>query len=336
MHIGRSYRLTEFLHWTRRRIYVLILVTAVPVVLYQWLGLKWITLPWAVIAVLGTATSFIVGFKNAQTYGRTLEAQQVWTAIATSSRYWGLISRDFPIDRDKTTQLVHRHLAWLTALRYQLRTERVWESAASHSNAEYRKKFFPVPEEETPLDQELRKYLADDELAQLSPLRGKTTRLMSAQSEAIRALYASQKIVVLHHTEMQKTLKDFIDQQSKAERIKNFPYPRQYAIINTIFVWSFAILLPFGIVGEFDKLNTHVAGFLAGNMGWFAIPFSLLISWMYISLDQVGESTENPFEGGANDVPMAQICRLLEIELKQMLGESDVPSLLKPKNNIIL
>jgi ion channel-forming bestrophin family protein len=50
----------------------------------------------------------------------------------------------------------------------------------------------------------------------------------------------------------------------------------------------------------------------------------------------VGESTENPFEGGANDVPMAQICRLLEIELRQMLGETEVPSLLKPKNNIIL
>ncbi|MCZ8256031.1 MAG: multidrug transporter, partial [Polaromonas sp.] len=167
MHIGKSYRLTEFLHWTRRRIYLLILITAVPVVLYQSFGLKWIALPWAVIAVLGTATSFIVGFKNAQTYGRTLEAQQVWTAIATSSRYWGLISRDFPVDREKSAQLVYRHLAWLTALRYQLRTERIWESASSQSNAEYRKQFFPVPEKETPLDGELRKYLADDELAQL-------------------------------------------------------------------------------------------------------------------------------------------------------------------------
>ncbi len=336
MHIGKSYRLTEFLHWTRRRIYVLVLVTAAPVVLYQCLGLKWIALPWVVVALLGTATSFIVGFKNAQTYGRTLEAQQIWTTIATSSRYWGLICRDFPLDRERTQELVYRHLAWLTALRYQLRKERVWESAASQSNAEYKKRFFPVPEEETPLDQEFRKYLADDELAQLSPLRGKATRLMGTQSEAIRTLYTSQKIVVTHHAEMQKTLKDFIDQQSKAERIKNFPYPRQYAIINTIFVWSFAALLPFGIVGEFDKLNTHVGGFLAGSMAWFAIPFSLLVSWMYISLDQVGESTENPFEGGANDVPMAQVCRLLEIELRQMLGETEVPSLLKPKNNIIL
>jgi hypothetical protein len=33
---------------------------------------------------------------------------------------------------------------------------------------------------------------------------------------------------------------------------------------------------------------------------------------------------------------MAQVCRLLEIELKQMLGETVLPSLLKPKNNIIL
>jgi putative membrane protein len=42
----------------------------------------------------GTATSFIVGFKNAQTYNRTVEAQQVWTSIASLSRYWGTICRE--------------------------------------------------------------------------------------------------------------------------------------------------------------------------------------------------------------------------------------------------
>lgn len=336
MHIGKSYRLTEFLHWTRRKIYVLAMVSAVPVVLYQWFGQKWIAMPWVVVALLGTATSFIVGFKNAQTYGRTLEAQQVWTAIAASTRYWGLISRDFPASRDKAKVLIYRHLAWLTALRYQLRTERVWESAASRSNAEYKQQFFTLPESETTLDHELRKYLADDELDRIRSKGGKTVRLMAGQSDAIRDLFASQQLVVLHHAEMQKTIKDFLDQQSRAERIKNFPYPRQYAIINTIFVWSFAALLPFGVVAEFDKLNTHVQGFLAGHMSWFAIAFSLLVSWMYISLDQVGESTENPFEGGANDVPIAQICRLLEIELREMLGETELPGLLHPRNNIIL
>ena len=71
-------------------------------------------------------------------------------------------------------------------------------------------------------------------------------------------------------------------------------------------------------------------------MAWLVIPFSALVSWMYVSLDQVGESTENPFEGGANDVPISQISRLVEIELREMLGENDLQPLLRPKNDIIL
>ena len=71
-------------------------------------------------------------------------------------------------------------------------------------------------------------------------------------------------------------------------------------------------------------------------MAWLAIPFSVLVSWMYVSLDQVGESTENPFEGGANDVPISQISRLVEIELREMLGETDLPPLLQPEHDIIL
>ena len=135
---------------------------------------------------------------------------------------------------------------------------------------------------------------------------------------------------------MQRTIKDLLDQQSKAERIKNFPYPRQYATINSIFVWCFAALLPFCMVREFDRLNESVAGIFVGHMAWLTVPFSLLISWMYISLDQVGESTENPFEGAANDVPIAQICRVVEIDLRETLRETDLPPLLRPTNQIIL
>ena len=72
-------------------------------------------------------------------------------------------------------------------------------------------------------------------------------------------------------------------------------------------------------------------------MAWLTVPFSVLVSWMYVSLDQVGESTENPFEGGANDVPIAQICRWVEIELRETL-QRDRPAapLLRPTNQVIL
>ena len=135
---------------------------------------------------------------------------------------------------------------------------------------------------------------------------------------------------------MHALLREFTSHQGKSERIKNFPYPRQYATINTLFVRLFCILLPFALLGEFNSLNDTMTGMLKGNMVWLVIPFSILISWIYTSLEQVGESTENPFEGNANDVPISQMSRAVEIDLREMLGETDLPPVLQPRNNIVL
>ncbi|MNT66655.1 Bestrophin, RFP-TM, chloride channel [compost metagenome] len=62
-------------------------------------------------------------------------------------------------------------------------------------------------------------------------------------------------------------------------------------------------------------------------MVWLAVPFSVIISWIYTSLEQVGESTENPFEGSANDVPISRLSTMIERDLKQMQGRSDLPGL---------
>src|SRR5262245_56750682 len=135
---------------------------------------------------------------------------------------------------------------------------------------------------------------------------------------------------------MHSKLSEFSGHQGRSERIKNFPYPRQYVTVNGLFVKLFCLLLPFGLLEEFDKLNERVTGSLQGYMVWFVIPFSVLISWVFTSLEQVGESTENPFEGGANDIPITQMSRNLEIDLREMLGETDLPPALHPRNNIIL
>lgn len=87
---------------------------------------------------------------------------------------------------------------------------------------------------------------------------------------------------------------------------------------------------------EFDKLNLAMEGMMKGHMVWLVIPFSVLISWVYTSLEQVGESTENPFEGSANDVPISQMSRTIEIDLREMLGETDLPPAITATNNIIL
>ena len=159
---------------------------------------------------------------------------------------------------------------------------------------------------------------------------------MSLQSQTIKGLFASQAIVMAQFVDMQRSIKEFLWHQGRCERIKDFPYPRQYATINAFFIKLFCLLLPFGLLREFDKLNDSVEGVIKGNMVWLVIPFSVLISWMYTSLERVGESTENPFEGNANDIPISQMCRTAEIELREMLGETDLPPPLEPRNNIVL
>jgi len=335
MHTGRSYRLFEFLDWTRRDIYVLIVLGVVPAVAYQTGNMKWLGIPWTVVALLGTATAFIVGFKNLQSYNRTWEARQIWGDILSGTRAWGTVSRDYLDDAEKSKELVYRHLAWLTALRYQLRETRAWEATSKAPNAEYLR-YYSIPEMQTPLETELARFLPDAELTKILATRGKATQILSLQSRAIKGLLASQAIAMTQFVDMHRSIKDFLLQQGRCERIKDFPYPRQYASINSFFINLFCLLLPLGLLREFDRLNDSVEGAIKGHMVWLAIPFSVLVSWMYTSLGRVGESTESPFEGSANDIPISHMCRTAEIDLRDMLGELDLPSPVEPTNNILL
>lgn len=336
MHTGRTYRLPELLAWTRRSTYVLVVLGVVPVVLYEVAGLEWLGIPWSVVALLGTATAFIVGFRNLQTYNRAWEARQIWGDIAGASRAWGAMSRDFPANSPaKSKELVYRHLAWLTALRYQMRERRPWESMNQAHLAEFSRRY-STPERETALEAELAKYLPPDEAKFVLSTRNRAAQLAALQSRTLKELFAKQEIVVLQFVDMQRSLREFCLQQARSERIKDFPFPRQFTTISFALVKLFCLLLPFGLLREFDAVAQGLDGWMRAGFIWLVVPFSVLVSWMYVALELVGESTESPFEGNANDVPIAQISRSIEIDLREMLGETELPLPLPPKNEIVL
>ena len=335
MHTGRSYKLSEFLFWTRRNIFFLLFMGIIPPVLYEVFDLTWIAIPFTIIALIGTATAFLITFRNQETYSRASEAREIWGATISASRSWAMTCRDYLHHEAVIRDFINRHLAWLTALRYQLRTHRDWENVNKNYNKEY-KRYYSVPEIVVPLEEELKKYLTGAELNSIQSANNKATQILSLQGSALKKLRQEDNIEEFRFLAMHDKLKDFSDHQGRSERIKNFPYPRQYATVNNLFVKLFCILLPFGLLEEFDKLNNGVTGILQGQMTWFVVPFSVLISWVFTSLEQVGESTENPFEGSANDVPISQMSRSAEIDIRQMLGETDLPSPFPMTNNIIL
>lgn len=121
---------------------------------------------------------------------------------------------------------------------------------------------------------------------------------------------------------------ELYNQEGKAERIKNFPFPRQYAFFGEVFVVIFACLLPFGLISEFAKLGESFV--------WLTVPFCLLISWIFVTMEKVGDTSENPFENNLNDVPMTAICRAIEIDLREMLGETDLPQPMQAECDILM
>jgi ion channel-forming bestrophin family protein len=99
-------------------------------------------------------------------------------------------------------------------------------------------------------------------------------------------------------------------------------------IFSRVFVLIFIFLLPFGLLKDLNNLASWGA--------WLTIPFSLLISWVFYTMEQIGEYSENPFDNAVNDVPITTICRNIEIDIKELLGETDLPEKIQPDNNILL
>ena len=327
------------LYWTRRDIVWFLLLAIVPTVLYEVVGWRWLTLPWVPIALIGTAVAFLTGFRNNACYDRLWEARQIYGAIVNSSRSWGNMVRDFVTARHAPAalpdgelqrihvRLIHRHIAWLHALRFQLRQPRAWEHLIKVYNREYRK-WYTIDEVDSKLEDALQGLIAPEEQARVLALSNRATQLIAEASRDLRELLDRGLIEDFRHMELERLLVDLYTQQGKCERVKNFPYPKQYGTLNLMFTRLFINLVPFGMLNEFARMGD---GFV-----WLTIPFSALVAWVFNMMERIGEASENPFEGGANDVPITAITRAIEIDLREMLGEKDIPKPLQPVNNILM
>jgi putative membrane protein len=334
--------------WTRRETILLTLIALAPVVAYEVFEQKWLHLPWLPIAVVGTAVAFIISFQNNASYDRVWEARKIWGGIVNASRAWGFAAKDFVTSEftdqevaDAELRAIHeelicRHVAWLTALRHAMRQPRPWEHSLKHPTNKEWAKMIGVREHRVTLEEDLADTMPPDELANVLSKSNAPTQILALQSERLRELRSRSLIEDFRHMEMQGVLNELVALQGKSERIKNFPYPRQYASLNSYFMWVFVLLLPFGVMFEFDKIGTEIEATLP-HIGkyfvWLSVPFSVLVMWVFHTMERIGRVSENPFEGTPNDVPITTIARGIEIDLREMIDQdpSDIPAPIEPQ-----
>ncbi|WP_139926336.1 bestrophin family protein [Hymenobacter sp. DG01] len=344
MYVKKNYNLRETFFNSGKHLFWLTPYALLIALLYRYTALHEFSLPWLPLSLIGTAVTFYVGFKNNQAYDRLWEARTVWGGIVNSSRMWGSNIKAFVVPAasspaageglpEQKRALIYRHIAWLYQLRRQLLEPTAWEHISlpgvyrRDAEEKSQKMGLGLFGEDVTEDR-LQRYLSSAEQAALPTYKNAAAQLIDQQSEHLARLRKAGHVGDVEHVALQGILNDFYEHQGKAERIKKTPFPRQFASFGFVMVCIFIAMLPFGFFSEFAKIGD--------NGIWLAVPFVILISWVYVVMELVGDYSENPFEGLANDVPMLALSRTIEIDLLQQLGETDLPAPIQPINHVLL
>ena len=308
--------------------------------LYALGDLAFLRVPFLPIATIGTAVAFYVGFKNNAAYERFWEGRKIWGGVVNASRTWGvgvlsyLDAGGVHADTDETRRtLLYRHLAWVNALRVQLRQ---------------RSRFFDRPSRGTRLrlerheqhmrndwGREIGPFLSAPEFAHVSAMVNPASHLVLRQGQDLAALVEDGRLDLFRQLELMGVLRELTELQGKCERIKNTPFPRQYAEYSRVFTFAFVVLVPFGMLDVFaDSIDLA-----RGAEAWaYAVPMvvaSTLVSWVFRTMEGIGDMSEDPFERSMNDVPMNALCIAIERDLRQFLGEPEVPGPEQPVDGIL-
>lgn len=328
MYVKRNYGFWMTFNWSKWPFIYGFIYSAIIFVTCWALELQ-ISLPWQPIGVVGIAVAFYLGFKNNSSYDRTWEARKIWGGIVNNSRSFGASVVAYVKGSGATAiqkELIYRHIAWLTALRHQLRLRKEWE----HEEDRVAGLFVPTVCEDyyNKLDKELMAYIPEEEIMEYQSKSNMATQILQKQFSRMQVLREEEYFEDFRHMEFHQLLRTFYDDQGKSERIKTFPFPRQYASTALWLTMLFCLMLPFGMLDIFSNMD--------GWSKWLNPLISALLIWIYFLMEKIGDFSENPFEGTYNDVPITAIARTIEIDIREMINDSDIPEPAEPTNGFLL
>ena len=332
MYIKRNIGWGLILRFGWKNILFFILYSGLVFSAYYFLDWTFIDIPFQPLTVIGIAVAFYIGFKNSQSYDRFWEGRKIWGGIVNYSRTWAnqvlCLVED---DHQTKSVLIHRHIAWINALRIQLRQPTSF-SIKENSSVE---SLFKKHGEQQPACDATKQFVTQEEYEDLLNRKNTATHIVKNQGLHIKKLCKEGKITEFDKQLFHGVLEELYNLQGKCERIKNTPFPRQYAYFSTVFTWIFVLLLPFGMLNVFESELATMPDEIQRWFIFLMIPLSVLVSWVFTTMEKIGSNSEDPFEGRVNDVPMTALCRTIEIDLRDMLNEKELPEKVKPKDNIL-
>ncbi len=204
-----------------------------------------------------------------------------------------------------------------------MRTKKGWESSYRNESKKFQM-FWNIPEKNTPLEDELLPLLSTAEYNLVLSQENKPNALISLQSKHFRELSDESKFWDFSLLRLQEILQELTALQGKSERIKNFPYPKQYGSLGYHLVHIFIWLLPLAIIPTFSRMGLEIEKtnpFIGEYFVWLNIPCTVIVIWVFNTMLRIGLAGENPFEGSPNDVPISNISRGITRDILEIINE---------------
>ena len=248
-------------------------------------------IPLTIPVFLGTAISILLSFKLNQSYDRWWEARKIWGSIVNDSRSLAIQLEGFVADSDDP--LIKKLIYRQIAWCYSLVSS-------------LRKLEMPA---------ELGKFISGEELDLLKSQKNIPMALLFFHSRDIKSLRKDNKIDAWGHVQLDNTLVRLCDAQGRAERIKSTVFPVTYRKFLHFIIYIFVVTLSVSL----------------NNLAYYyEVPILLLISAAFFLLEKSATHMQDPFEDRPTDTAMLSVSQTIEINLKQLLGEKDVPEISDP------
>ncbi len=248
-------------------------------------------MPINVPAFLGTAISVLLSFKLSQSYDRWWEARKIWGTIVNESRTFSLQLQSF-ISQGNDQAI--KQLAFRHI---------AW--------------CFCLGQSLRGLDplKNLEKYISEDEIKKISTHNNKPLAILQLNSLQIAELKNNGQMDIFSHVHISKTLTNFSTAMGMAERIKSTVFPVTYRVFLHLMIYLFVITLSISL----GVINPA-----------YEIPLLLIISSGFFVLEKTATLLQDPFENRPTDTPVTTIATNIEINIKQLLKEAEIPKPLKP------
>ena len=285
-------------YWIMEIKWDLLIVSVFSVIIYVIkLYLINLDIPLGIGTFLGTAIALLLSFKLSQSYERWWEARKIWGAIVNDSRTLVIQLKQFSVASDNSI----------------LKTMAYRQIAWCYALGQYLRKLDGLDF--------LKEFISEDEMILINQNNHGPLTLLDHHGRDVKTLHKRKSLNDFQQVQLDNTILRLTASMGMAERIKNTVFPRTYRNVLHFFIYIFLLLLSLAL--------ENIYGFLE-------IPLLVLISIPFFMLEKIAFVIQDPFENKPTDTAMTSIARAIEINIKELLGEKELPEPLKNKGFYIM